>query len=391
MSKPLSDDIIKLFTGVFRFILPNVNPDNKEELSPGELGINYDTGVFYFKDPYTNEIRTPNSIEALKFIEEHYNYLTGELTADRIGDLRIYSNVTHVPDIDSINEVTIDTIISKMVHPAMLLSHVETDSYIPVGLPARQGLLSITKINEYATSLMFYDSENLIAYIGQYDPATRQFLYWAPDDDSKHNFAIASGNGTSQQVTVTQTIEDLFVLTLKLTNDVQPTATWTFNDSKEYTLVDLYGNPLEGELLAENSIIMLIYDELTDRWILADMKKNIVYQITMLIDKRLRKTTESLPDRVGNIESWLVNDANKFSVVNDVFTCTEDNTTTIPVSNFDINADVLLVNYNQTILRFGIDYSVNEEGTSISLLTSTLNANDTVQLIVIKQSKFVIS
>lgn len=121
------------------------------------------------------------------------------------------------------------------------------------------------------------------------------------------------------------------------------------------------------------------------------MKKNIVYQITMLIDKRLRKTTESLPDRVGNIESWLVNDANKFSVVNDVFTCTEDNTTTIPVSNFDINADVLLVNYNQTILRFGIDYSVNEEGTSISLLTSTLNANDTVQLIVIKQSKFVIS
>ena len=43
-SKPLSEDIIKLFTDVFRFILPNVNPDNKEELAPGELGINYDTG-----------------------------------------------------------------------------------------------------------------------------------------------------------------------------------------------------------------------------------------------------------------------------------------------------------------------------------------------------------
>ena len=171
---------------------------------------------------------------------------------------------------------------------------------------------------------------------------------------------------------------------------MQPTATWTFNGSSEYTLVDLYGNPIT-ELLTENSIIMLIRDELLDRWILADMNKNIIYQTAMLIDKRLRNTIESVPDRVESIENWLTNDANKFVVSNTVFDCTEDDTATIPVSNFDINSDVLLVNYNQTILRMGIDYSVSADGTSISLLTSNLSTGDQVQLIIIKQNKFTIS
>ena len=389
-SKPLSEDIIKLFTDVFRFILPNVNPDNKEELAPGELGINYDTGVFYFKDPYTLEIRTPNSIEALQFIEDHYNYETGELTADRIGDLRIYTQVTHIPGIESLESVTIDTIISKMVAPALLLTHTESDSYKALGLPARSGLLSITKINDFATSMMFYDGESSVSYIGQYNGTNRQFMYWYRDEDSLQNYAEASGNGTSQTVTIDKEIEDLMVMIVKLTNDVQPTATWTFNGSSEYTLVDLYGNPIT-ELLTENSIIMLIRDELLDRWILADMNKNIIYQTAMLIDKRLRNTIESVPDRVESIENWLTNDANKFVVSNTIFDCTEDNTATIPVSNFDINSDVLLVNYNQTILRMGIDYSVSADGTSISLLTSTLSTGDQVQLIIIKQNKFTIS
>lgn len=390
-SKPLSEDVIKLFTDIFRFILPDVDPEHKELLAPGELGINYATGVFYFKDPTTLEIRTPNSIEALKFIEEKYNYDTGELNADRIGNLRFYSSVLHVPDITDLNSVTVDTIISKMTQPAVLIAHTESTEYKALGLPAENGLLTINKITDYATSLSFVDSVNHISYLGQYDAATRQFLYWIRDEDSMQNFAIAEGNGTSQSVTIDKELEDLFVMVVKLTNDVQPTATWTFNGSKEYVLTDLYGKAIKQELLTANSIIMLIRDELLDRWILADMSKNIIYQTAQLIDKRLAQALSDVPKRVDVIEDWLSNDANKLNVISTVFECTEDNTSTIPVNDLDIDSDVLLVNYNQTVLRFGVDYSVATDGASISLLNGNLSKGDELQLIIIKHNKFTIS
>ncbi len=390
-SKPLSEDVIKLFTDIFRFILPDVDPEHKELLAPGELGINYATGVFYFKDPTTLEIRTPNSIEALKFIEEKYNYDTGELNADRIGNLRFYSSVLHVPDITDLNSVTVDTIISKMAQPAVLIAHTESTEYKALGLPAENGLLTINKITDYATSLSFVDSVNHISYLGQYDAATRQFLYWIRDEDSMQNFATAEGNGTSQSVTIDKDLEDLFVMVVKLTNDVQPTATWTFNGSKEYVLTDLYGKAIKQELLTANSIIMLIRDELLDRWILADMSKNIIYQTAQLIDKRLEKALANVPSRVNVIENWLSNDANKLNVISTVFECTADNTSTIPVNDLDIDSDVLLVNYNQTVLRFGIDYSVATDGASISLLNGKLSKGDELQLIIIKHNKFTIS
>lgn len=395
MAKPISEATMKLFTDIFRFILPDVNPSNKEALAPGELGINYESGVFYFRDPTTLEIRTPNSVEALKFIENRYNYDSDELTADRIGGLKFYTSVTHLPDVTDINSVSIDTMISKMQHPAIMYAQTETDSYETLGLPAKSGLLSIIKVSDTACTLQFYDTQKSISYTGQYSGSTKQFLYWIRDEDTMANFGIASGDGTSQSVTVAKSdIEDLDTVTIKVTNDVQPTATWSINGSTAARLYDTDGNLIDTGLIKENSIIMLIRDNVLGRWVLADLNKTIIYQTTRILSSRLSGSSnfiEAYADRINSMETWLLSNAGKFITSNSLYTCTADGTTTIPVSDYDVENDVLLVNYNQTILRCGIDYSIKADGSSISLLTTTINKDETIQFIVIRQNKYTIT
>lgn len=60
--------------------------------------------------------------------------------------------------------------------------------------------------------------------------------------------------------------------------------------------------------------------------------------------------------------------------------------TTTPISNYDPSLDKIIVNYNQTILRRNIDYSINMDTAKLTLTNITLNEGDILQFIVFKQA-----
>jgi hypothetical protein len=63
-----------------------------------------------------------------------------------------------------------------------------------------------------------------------------------------------------------------------------------------------------------------------------------------------------------------------------------ETTTSIPnIAHFTAGTDQLLVNFNQTILREGIDYVVDTENNGIRLTRFSLDAGDVLQFIVIAQ------
>ena len=69
------------------------------------------------------------------------------------------------------------------------------------------------------------------------------------------------------------------------------------------------------------------------------------------------------------------------------FTASRDGVrTTTPISNYDPLLDKLIVNYNQTVLRRNIDYSINMDTAKLTLTNFTLNKDDILQFIVFKQS-----
>ena len=68
------------------------------------------------------------------------------------------------------------------------------------------------------------------------------------------------------------------------------------------------------------------------------------------------------------------------------FTASTNATDTIPkIKDFDPTLDKLVINYNQTILRLGIDYIIESTG-GIQLRNFTLNAGDVLQFIIFKQA-----
>ena len=56
------------------------------------------------------------------------------------------------------------------------------------------------------------------------------------------------------------------------------------------------------------------------------------------------------------------------------------------IGDFDGHADKLVVNYNQTILRVGVDYIITDTGIDFTD-NITLMAGDEVQFVVLKQNK----
>ena len=68
------------------------------------------------------------------------------------------------------------------------------------------------------------------------------------------------------------------------------------------------------------------------------------------------------------------------------FTATEDTTSIANIANFHAKTDHIIINFNQTILRDGIDYQIDADTNGITLLTFALTAGDVLQFIVLAQS-----
>lgn len=463
MSRAINPETLRRFTDLFRFILPNVTPETKHLLSPGELGIDYSTGVFYFCDPTTLNIRTPNSVEEMNKILDHIDPVTGEVVADKLGRLKIYTRVEDIPGIEDLNTVSIDTIISKMEQPSILYANTHSESYKTLGLPAQDGLLEIIKLNAETVGSHFYTYGTNVEYSGKYNPTDREFLFWARDDDTVVDYCVSTGDGLTQSFNTNCEVEDLHSMTVRMRNDTQPNAQFTINGKGPIQLVDIYGEPIV-RLLLRNELIQIIRDEQADTWILADPNKSILYQQVQILDHRLenmqetfinkyKEFTESITkrqddyedamdkkqadyetnintqfknfktditdqqitfenniinrqntfeqtmtnnynqfhtdfnQRITSVQNYLSSSATNLVVLNKIYTFTEESKL-IPVADYDMNSDILLVNYNQTILRPGIDYTIALDSQSISLIHITGKVGDQFQLIITKMNKY---
>ena len=92
----------------------------------------------------------------------------------------------------------------------------------------------------------------------------------------------------------------------------------------------------------------------------------------------------ALETAVGNITDSLANDPGNIDLVLTNYTATGGETAVTAITNFNGAYDKLFVNYGQTILKVGIDYTVVDNGVTFDS-SIVLAAGDVVQFIILKQ------
>lgn len=80
------------------------------------------------------------------------------------------------------------------------------------------------------------------------------------------------------------------------------------------------------------------------------------------------------------------NNPGKIETKLSTFTATTDGAYSITINDFNAQVDKLIVNYNQTVLREGIDYDINKDINGITMKAFNLKTDDILQFMVIKQT-----
>ena len=128
-----------------------------------------------------------------------------------------------------------------------------------------------------------------------------------------------------------------------------------------------------------------------DIWSYADENVLYVGNTGMAVTKfRWTVTSE---DNTNDLRTYLENEIATFkgragNIITEVstFTAPEDGISSIDsIENYDHTLDKLIVNYNQTILREHVDYTIDSETGQFTLVTFTLNKDDVLQFTVLKQ------
>lgn len=423
----MTDYQMSLLSNIFRLIIKElVTVDDKNKLAPGELGINYADGTFYIRNPHTGELFSPNSIEHIRQIQSKYDSVTGELNADRISNIKIYTSITQINPLDI--SYSPDTVIRQMEYPAILVSAINYPGYKSLGYPGPNGILEIFKIDESHVSAKFYDCNSYITYEGQYNQHNQYFVGWAASGGAPTPTFIETVGGGDNPAVVTSDVStdlyDLALFTVRVKETINPNAILTVNGKYALPLYLPSGIPLNTPILANNTI-MLIYDKFQGRWVVLDSAASAFHHMLIILSDRFhRKATETDAEILKMKEKYdsaiknltqsmqtMKNDylsrldslrSNMISLINSlmarpgniithfsVYTESIGNTDVIrSIPNFDSSIDKLIVNFNQTILRPGVDYVVS--GNGITLRNGIrLAIDDTLLFIVIKQEQVV--
>lgn len=387
----------KLLSDIFRiFVKEIVTDDDKAKLAPGELGINYTEGCFYIKDPYTGELFSPNSIQHIKQIMSKYDSITNILNADRISGIRYYSDISQLTQLGI--TLTCDSVIRQMEYPSILISKIETERYQELGFPSETGILAVNKISPEYVTVSFYDNLTLSTYNGKYNPFKQLFEGWIMATGTDVDYAETVGGGDSTKITGTEDLTDLMVISVRVSEDLNPGAKVSYNGGEYLPIINANGSYIATSVAA-NNIIMLIYDDSRKGWILVDGSDSSISatmevlttrvssnetKINLAIKDYRERISQLSKDMESKISALAAAPGNIISYTS-TFTAVVNGTDTISViSNFIGGVDKLIVNYNQTVLREGIDYII--EGNGIQILKFALNEGDILHFIVIKQT-----
>lgn len=392
----------KLLSEIFRVIVREIKSDeDKTKLAPGELGINYDAGCFYIRNPYTGELFCPNSLDHVRQILSKFDPVTNIFNADKVSNIRFYSNISQLSQLGI--SMSPDTVIRQMEYPSVLISPVEYENYETLGYPSKSGVLTVTKISPEFVTVRYYDNFTYTYYDGQYNPFTQYFVGWSIST-AKTDYVETVGGGEQTKINSNKVLEDLMILTVRVTSELSEGATISYNGGSYQPILNPDGTPLD-HAIAPNNIIMLIYDEARGGWILADSSQSSISSVVSIEKGRIDELTKGLDhavkdytERLAQMQTYVDRQVNALkarpgviSTYTYMYTATSDNIDTIgAISNFNPKYDKLVINFNQTVLREDIDYQIellNEAGTSGGIIFPKIRLmkDDTLQFIIVKQ------
>ena len=390
---------MELLSNIFRVIIKEIVTDeDKEKLAPGEMGINYKEGSFYIRNPHTGELFTPNSLSHLNQILSKYEDDTNLLNADRAGGIRFYSNISQLTQLGI--SLTADSIIRQMEYPGILMSPVEYENYEVLGMPSNSGMILVFKASPEFVIATYYDNLTRITYQGRYNPFKQFFEGWICQD-APSGFITAEGDANRIKIRMENLPEDMEPITLRVPFGVNPGATISVNNQAFQPIITASGEPLESTITA-NNIIMLIYDDMRKSWILSNSNESTINSVITVLRERVETATADIDKAVKDYRERLdqltksVNDdiaalkarPGVISNVTSDLTVTQDNLNMITgVTGFDHRYDKLLVNFQQTILRQGLDYTIDEESGNLYFKDIRFNSGDVLQFIVLKQAR----
>lgn len=390
---------MELLSNIFRVMIKEIVTDeDKEKLAPGEMGINYKEGSFYIRNPHTGELFTPNSLSHLNQILSKYEDDTNLLNADRAGGIRFYSNISQLTQLGI--SLTADSIIRQMEYPGILMSPVEYENYEVLGMPSNSGMILVFKASPEFVIATYYDNLTRITYQGRYNPFKQFFEGWICQD-APSGFITAEGDANRIKIRMENLPEDMEPITLRVPFGVNPGATISVNNQAFQPIITASGEPLESTITA-NNIIMLIYDDMRKSWILSNSNESTINSVITVLRERVETATADIDKAVKDYRERLdqltksVNDdiaalkarPGVISNVTSDLTVTQDNLNMITgVTGFDHRYDKLLVNFQQTILRQGLDYTIDEESGNLYFKDIRFNNGDVLQFIVLKQAR----
>lgn len=394
----ITDGELAMLANIFRIIVKEIRYDeDKEKLAPGEIGISYTEGCIYVRNPHTGELFSPNSIKNINQITNKFDSATGILNADLAGGIRFYSDISQLTQLGI--TLSIDSIIRQMEFPGILMSPIKYENPEAFGFPSDNGMVLIHKVNTEFVMAQYYDCNTYTTYEGRYNTFTHKFDGWARIGSGSGSEYIESIGGGNQTVIKSDTdLKDMMIVTVRITETLEPGALISYNGGKYLPILEKDGTPL-GTSIGANNIIMLVYDKLRSGWVWLSSTESSMSTILEITNSRLEQVTAKLEytikdytERIIEVERRLDNklaqlDAKPGNIVTVVSTFTApiaaiDTINTI--NGFNSKLDKLVVNYNQTVLRPGIDYMI--DGTGIRLKTFTLAKDDILQFIVIKQA-----
>lgn len=390
---------MELLSNIFRVMIKEIVTDeDKEKLAPGEMGINYKEGSFYIRNPHTGELFTPNSLSHLNQILSKYEDTTNLLNADRAGGIRFYSNISQLTQLGI--SLTADSIIRQMEYPGILMSPVEYENYEILGMPSNSGMILVFKAAPEFVIATYYDNLTRITYQGRYNPFKQFFEGWICQD-APSGFITAEGDADRIKIRMENLPEDMEPITLRVPYGVNPGATISVNNQAFQPIITASGETL-GSTITANNIIMLIYDDMRKSWILSNSNESTINSVITVLRERVETATADIDKAVKDYRERLdqltksVNDdiaalkarPGVISNVTSDLTVTQDNLNMITgVTGFDHRYDKLLVNFQQTILRQGLDYTIDEESGNLYFKDIRFNSGDVLQFIVLKQAR----
>lgn len=262
----LSDNQKQMLADIFRIVVKEIASDeDKENLAPGEMGISYTEGSFYIKNPYTGELFCPNSLSHLQQILAKYNPTTGKLNSDYISGVKLYTSTTQLSELGI--SLTADTVIRQMTTPSILISSIEYTNFSVLQYPSQSGLLAIIKLTESFVTATFYDYITNTTYDGLYNGPKHLLEGWF----------VRPGHGTLAETTtagdrisatsgVVDDYHDLDIITLRVTDVINPDAFLSVNGRDYLPIIDVTGNTLASPVGA-NIIMMVVYDDMRKSWV----------------------------------------------------------------------------------------------------------------------------